>query len=286
MGRVARSWASDGAIGLGKILDPKSVTATAAEGLRPSLGEWLFGGGRRYPSRYRIVEVLSVVAFASFAWLLADEAIAGLSTRPAFALWLPPVALAAFVASDFVSGFVHWLADTYCHADTPFVGPKFVAPFREHHDDPLAITRHDFIEANGDNCCISLLVLVPAYLWLPMREQAWAALAGLWVLLLAMSVLLTSLAHGWAHMEEPPRLVARLQRMGLLLTREHHAMHHVAPHRTHYCITTGWLNPLLDKLRFFAHLERVFDLLMPRADAAPAKASTTTSDAAPPSARG
>lgn len=271
-------------MGLGKILEPKSATGNPKVELRPSLGEWLFGGGRRYPSRYRIVEVLSVVAFASFAWLLAAEALAGLSTRPAFALWVPPVALAAYVASDFVSGFVHWLADTYCHADTPFVGPKFVAPFREHHDDPLAITRHDFIEANGDNCCISLLVLVPAYLWFPMREHAWAALAGLWVLLLAMSVLLTSMAHGWAHMTEPPRFVARLQRVGLLLTREHHALHHVAPHRTHYCITTGWLNPLLDRLRFFVHLERVFDLLMPRADAERASDRSTSNDPAPPSA--
>ncbi|MFO1478963.1 MAG: fatty acid desaturase CarF family protein [Turneriella sp.] len=69
------------------------------------------------------------------------------------------VALAAWGAADFVSGLVHFLADTYGSVNTPLLGKTFIFPFREHHVDPLAITRHGFLETNGANSIISLPVL-------------------------------------------------------------------------------------------------------------------------------
>src|SRR5215213_1101845 len=56
------------------------------------------------------------------------------------------------LASDLITGLFHWAGDRLFRVDTPVVGATFIRPFREHHVDPKAITRHDFTETNGNNC--------------------------------------------------------------------------------------------------------------------------------------
>ena len=68
-------------------------------------------------------------------------------------------------------------------------------------------------------------------------------------------VSLTSQIHKWAHSAERPWLVRWFQRTRSFLSPAHHSRHHSGQHRTHYCITTGWMNPLLDRVRFFRKLE-------------------------------
>jgi hypothetical protein len=66
---------------------------------------------------------------------------------------------------------------------------------------------------------------------------------------------LTSQAHKWAHATSVPRIVGWLQRAGLILSVEHHAVHHVAPHRHNYCITAGWVDRWLERWRIFRRAE-------------------------------
>jgi ubiquitin-conjugating enzyme E2 variant len=168
-------------------------------------------------------------------------------------LWLAGALLLGYVLADFASGLIHWLFDRYGTADTPVVGRNFVQPFREHHIDPKGITRHDFVETNGNNCIATLVPLLPALL-VPMTSR-WTVLAVAVLAATAAAVMATNQFHKWAHDDAPSTWVRALQWARLVLESRHHEIHHTAPYDKYYCITTGWLNPLLYRLKFFPRLE-------------------------------
>ncbi len=77
------------------------------------------------------------------------------------------------------------------------------------------------------------------------------------LLFLSAGAVATNQFHKWAHTDDPGSVVSALQRYHLILPRDHHRIHHAAPFATHYCITTGWLNPVLRATDAFRRLERL-----------------------------
>ncbi len=209
--------------------------------------------GKGYAWWIRGIELLSLGAFGALT-VISLTPIAARAERVEAAGWVIAAAVfAALLFADFVSGFVHWAADNWGNARWPLVGPLLIKPFREHHRVPKEITEHDFVGTNGNNCLISLPTFGAAFAFsLP---PTWSLFQAVFWVALAWWVLLTNQIHAWAHTDEPPRLVRWLQRWRLILSPEHHEVHHTPPHDRHYCITTGWLNPVLGKLRFFPILE-------------------------------
>jgi len=233
-----------------------------------------------YSASVRKFEIASIATYALavawLAWRLAPRA----AEKPFLAL---SALMLGFIAADFVSGVVHWMADTWGTAKWPIIGKALIRPFREHHVDQKEITRHDFVETNGNNCFISIFPTVAAAL-LPLHETGWLFLS---TMMFAMSVAIfgTNQFHKWAHMDAPPPLVRALQRASLILPPEHHAVHHSAPYAKYYCISVGWLNEALFRLRFFQTLERAITALtgaLPREDDIGKRAALVVAQQPPP----
>ncbi len=199
-----------------------------------------------YSVSHRRLEVVALVAGTTMLlltlWLVARA-------LPAVEAWKAVLWCSlGLCLADLISGVVHWAADTYGSEHMPIFG-GFVRTFREHHTAPLNITRHDFIETNGDVFIFSS----PVYLLLLLFVENPFALSSIFGVFLGSYT--NSQIHKWAHLAERPRWVRALQRLRLFLSAEHHQRHHRGAHTTHYCITTGWMNAILDRIHFFRILE-------------------------------
>ncbi len=190
--------------------------------------------------RKRHADCAGVLLFLLCAPLVVYRVCSGASVTV-----LASIMLGAALA-DLVSGLAHWTLDTWGSARTPLLG-ALIQSFRAHHADPQSITRHDWIETNGDNMLAVTPLLLACILW-PAVACAWFA-SGALLLGVANQI------HQWSHQARPMRAVRLLQCAHLILPREAHRVHHRAPHDQHYCIVTGWCNAPLDRIGFWRALE-------------------------------
>lgn len=219
-------------------------------------------GTHRLAASLIVLAVLLAVGHAARLFVVAG---------PEAALAVVAGLLCGALAADAVTGLVHWACDTWGSDRTPWLGPALVRDFRIHHRDPDAMLAHDWVSVNAAPgvaafAGLALLALPALQPELAARPFAHAAMLALLVFGGAANQL-----HQWAHAPRVPRWVRALQQGGVLLSPRRHARHHAAQHTAAYCISTGWLNPLLDGVGAWRALERVVETLTgvaPRAESA------------------
>eukprot|EP01061_Rhynchopus_euleeides_P012727 TRINITY_DN22425_c0_g1_i1.p1 TRINITY_DN22425_c0_g1~~TRINITY_DN22425_c0_g1_i1.p1 ORF type:complete len:275 (+),score=85.39 TRINITY_DN22425_c0_g1_i1:62-826(+) len=171
------------------------------------------------------------------------------------------------LVADFMSGLVHWAADTWGSVDTPFFG-TFIRSFREHHVDAYAMCKHDWVETNGDNHMLTIptlfwMALTPISTdctplsWCVPHTYSWQV----YCLSLTLLIALTNEFHKQSHQLKPTLVTKALMSCNLILTRQNHAVHHKGDHDMSYCITNGWLNQPLDFINFWRHSESLITLV-------------------------
>ena len=197
----------------------------------------------------------AALSITTAAGLLAVHVARLIAASDSFHWFVPLAVIGGMIAADFLSGLIHWSADTWGSESMPFIGRRFLHPFRVHHVNPDDFLRRRFVDTNGDVAFLVVPILVAAY-FIPL-----GAAAQLTVVIFVTSFcgigLLTNQVHQWAHMTEPPCVVKALQECGAILGRNAHARHHRPPYAVNYCIATGWCNRPLAAVNFFRRLERM-----------------------------
>jgi len=153
--------------------------------------------------------------------------------------------LSAWLAADLVTGAVHWWEDRYGDPSWPIVGRHVVQPNILHHREPRAFLAGNIVERNWTAAAPALLV-----------AAAFAAAGWWWLALVGLFAACANEVHAWSH-QRCSRPVRALQLLGVLASAEDHARHHRSPFRSDFCVLTGWLNPLLESIRFWRGVEYV-----------------------------
>lgn len=169
--------------------------------------------------------------------------------------WIMTI-LFAWLLADLISGIAHWAEDRLLISPSRF---KFLEILRAdndlHHSEPAAMLKFTISE----NINTSVVIAWPLSLFCYMMSFPTV----IWLAVFFASF--GNLVHRFAH--TPPRklnsIVRFFQKTGLLLSFGHHFAHHFDSDgviekknsQIRFCVMTNWLNPLLDKIRFFRFLE-------------------------------
>jgi hypothetical protein len=183
------------------------------------------------------------------AWLLLHTGAIG-------ACWSVPMSLVVgYFLADLVSGVVHWGLDTWFDETSRI--DRAVRIAREHHSHPSHILGYNFRDYAGFSSLPALLSVGPVAVALVLAGGgSTLAFHGVVIcVVILVGLLFGSHTHALGHRKSNSRVVRALQRMHLLLSPEHHGVHHSGGHDIRYCAVSGWANYFCDAVGFWRELE-------------------------------
>ena len=153
--------------------------------------------------------------------------------------------------ADFVTGFAHWLEDTYCLENMPLIGGFICEPNIDHHIDPQLMVRvGTFFSRNilqWGLCAGTFLGL-----WL-------IGFGNIYSFLTLLFASFGNEVHRWNHMHKTGPFVTFFKETGLIQAHKQHSLHHKPPHNRYYCVMTSQLNPILERIEFWRRLEWIVE---------------------------
>lgn len=156
--------------------------------------------------------------------------------------------IAIILVADFISGIGHWFEDVYGNPNWPLIGKYVVLPNIQHHLTPRSFLKQSYLYRNSTSFVV--VIFIGVVFWI-LGLLSWQV--GLLIAYLSQVNEVHAISH--RKKSENATFIRFLQKIGLIQGLRHHGWHHAAPYDTNYCIMTEYLNPLLNKLKFWEQIE-------------------------------
>lgn len=155
--------------------------------------------------------------------------------------------LASILVADLLTGFIHWVEDTYGDPSYPVLGPHVFKHNIDHHKHPTLMTKMaGLIKTNWQSMSIAGFVCLSLFFF------------GLfhWTVLLTLILAgLGNQVHLWNHQAKSHPFVEFLKDSGLIQSQKQHNRHHIPPYDKYYCVLINFNNAWLDRINFWRKLE-------------------------------
>ena len=160
--------------------------------------------------------------------------------------------------ADFLTATAHWFEDTYLpYSEAPTLLGQISRDNEMHHFLPMTITTGSW----WSTMRVSVLLLVVIGIGLGAAAPRWAWRHRAFLGTAAAAMAITNLVHRFQHERDcrRPAVVSALQRVGLLVSREQHSVHHAVPDQK-YGVLLGFTNWVYDSLGVWRALEALLGL--------------------------